>query len=372
MKLARLFAATMLAIMLIQVSACTDAEAPEAESPDVASCPVGSSPDEPGPAGQDRPKLSLEVAAAMDTQSGKIVALDDAGATWALDVCTNTWQSMRPSTEPTVTGMGLGMVYDAADDLVVAFNGLFVWTYSVDANVWRMLTRSAPGASQGSHFVYDPVSGDVLMLDFGRSNQLWAFSLKDNAWTEVDQGEVRPNPTTEWETYATLLAFDEEADRLVMVVRIAERATETWLFDPRAHVWTKQSATFPDMGFGWFEHGGPIAYDSAHGVSIAFSLGLMASYGVADGEWRTIEPGPGWSSGITASQGADIGDQDGPLTRLGHRLLYDPVNERIVMLGGEARMGGTDPDKMWRDLADVWAYDIADNSWLNLVPPLME
>ncbi len=70
----------------------------------VAHCRAGSAPDKPGPPDQPRPPLGTDMVyrpAAMDSQSGHMVVWDpDSRATWTFDVCTNTWQPMRPIQEP--------------------------------------------------------------------------------------------------------------------------------------------------------------------------------------------------------------------------------------------------------------------------------
>ena len=61
-------------------------------------------------------------------------------------------------------------------------------------------------------------------------------------------------------------------------------------------------------------------------------------------------------------------DFDGPLVRIGHTLVYDAVNKRVIMVGGSSRVGESNED-MWQQLGDAWAFDLAENEWLRLVPP---
>ena len=338
----------------------------------IAVCPVAAAPNKVGPPGQERPKLGDGAfSAAMDTQSGRIVVVDAASTTWALDVCTNTWKAMKPSAEPFLS-RGSRLVYDADYDVVVGFDARRVWTYSVDTNVWSQLPTStpAPYLTPSSHLVYDSASARTLVLD-PSAQEMWAYSLEEDAWAEIEQGELTPGrgAASAFEKYVSLVVFDEVADQVVLAPA-DQGGRETWTFDPRAHVWTKQASGLPEMGFGWVETNGPVAFDKVHGSTVAFSLGTMATYKQADGAWRSVKPGSGWASGITTDPSDPVysGDFDGPLCRLDHTLVYDPVNQRIVMLGGVARVGQTEAN-MWQDLEDVWAYDLSDNTWLQLVPP---
>ena len=81
----------------------------------------------------------------MDSQSGRVVAFDaGSGTTWTFDVCTNTWQRMRPAREPAL-GRWARMVYDAGADLTIAFpvDRNTPWTYSVEDNTWAQLPVAA-------------------------------------------------------------------------------------------------------------------------------------------------------------------------------------------------------------------------------------
>ena len=48
-----------------------------------------------------------------------------------------------------------------------------------------------------------------------------------------------------------------------------------------------------------------------------------------------------------------------------NQLLYDPLNERIVIVGGDVKV----PDPViWAPRDDVWAFDTRAREWIELVP----
>lgn len=48
---------------------------------------------------------------------------------------------------------------------------------------------------------------------------------------------------------------------------------------------------------------------------------------------------------------------DSPPARIGHRMIYDPVNMRTILLGGAI------DDNGWRYYRDMWSYDATTNTW---------
>lgn len=48
---------------------------------------------------------------------------------------------------------------------------------------------------------------------------------------------------------------------------------------------------------------------------------------------------------------------DSPPARIGHRMIYDPVNMRTILLGGAI------DDNGWRYYRDMWSYDTTNNTW---------
>jgi len=45
-------------------------------------------------------------------------------------------------------------------------------------------------------------------------------------------------------------------------------------------------------------------------------------------------------------------------------MVYDPVNERLIVYGGNARVG---PDGAWTAMDDVWAFDVSSGEWIQLL-----
>ncbi len=90
---------------------------------------------------------------------------------------------------------------------------------------------------------------------------------------------------------------------------------------------------------------GTIAYDSASQRVLLFggddgaAKNDLWAYSLASRSWQQLAP-----SGAA------------PAPRFGHTVIFDPVRRRLVLFGGQAR----------GFFSDVWAYDVAANSWTQL------
>lgn len=243
----------------------TPSSPPTAWAGQVAQCPRGATPNRPGPANQERPAVGSDafgLAAAMDTESGLVVAWDSVSmSTWTLNVCTNTWKQMNPAQEPRATVRR--MVYDAEWGVVIAFTDFVffegkvtgVWTYVADTNTWAELPspRLAAGLLEYSqqHLVYDSRSGMVLSFDTA-TMFLWAYDLDRNMWTKLSQAGHVPGARDLRDVYKgfypSFVSYDSVAGRLVLAIA----GGGTWLFDPTTGVWTNEAITPRIPAFwGW-------------------------------------------------------------------------------------------------------------------------
>ena len=84
---------------------------------------------------------------------------------------------------------------------------------------------------------------------------------------------------------------------------------------------------------------------------------------LAAGPWATATPDG--DDNEDAPQSVDVAPDPRPSPRAGHRMVYDSESERVILLGGGSPFGtGT-------DLNDLWAYDVEDDRWRELRPPVM-
>ena len=325
-------------------------------------CPPGSTPDEPGQAGQAAP-LGGNLKMAFDRDSARIVALVgrlDGGSgsweTWTFDVCTNRWARPRPDREPTVAASReTQLVYDPGSDLTIAIGpDGHPWVYDLDENSW---TAKRGWRSRGDYpdvaslrLAFDPVSGLIFaqVISSGDSwappQDLWTYDVETDSWEQVRQaGDMPPGTSGDH----LLLAYDPSVDRIVAFG--ASRRT-TQLLDPRTGAWTR-GASGPSVNTGYWASGGEIAYDEARLRTVVFSDGLVGAYDATADRWETL-------FGSSTCCGT------GPQNRLQPAMVYDPVNERLVVAGGEYR---TADGLVLAD--DVWAFDPAPRTWTQLVAP---
>lgn len=332
--------------------------------------------------------------AAMDTQAGRIVVLqpratvDDDPVTWTFDVCDNSWHRMTATFDPDAVDM-TQLVYHAGVDVTLAipvWEGA-VWAYSLRDDTWTGVPSAPPRPESISDVVYDPDTRLVV----GWSDQtsgLWTYDLGRGGWSEVtpEPGDRWPDTTMGMADATpgyTLMAYDTVRDAVLLAVLPVEgRRGGTWSFDVRAAKWTDLGSVPPGLLLGYVELGGEIAYDSAHGRAVVTAGGEVAVFDSSTGSWSRSSPDD-WGDEVefdttwapwTANGSTFLpnGLPSGLIARSGHTVVYDPAHQRVVMLGGSARI--TDPDMPadvqtnWWLTADTWAYDVGENSWTQLVP----
>jgi hypothetical protein len=339
-------------------------------------CPADSRPDTSGPIEQARPPggSGSWLGAAMDIRSGRIVAVADAGGgteTWTFDVCANTWTLMQPTGWSPSTGVRT-LVYDADSDVVVAI-GQSVGVYDADADTW-MQRDAAPSSSDWlrNDAVYDPVSG-LIVVRLLESSEMWAYDVDGDNWTQIRQGAMSPpgdpamSPSTGPSFSHQHFAYEEAADRIVLYVGDNSSGpgvwdgagTEmTWTYDLRGGEWTVEDAVTPELSAGWFSFG-LMVYDEVARRTIIPADGVVAGYDARMHEWEIL-----WES---PSETNAYGFGTGVHNRIGASVVYDSINDRVVVIGGDARM--LDEEPFWVAMDDVWAFDTGTATWSELLAP---
>lgn len=350
--------------------------APASPAAALTACPPGSTPDVPGAADAPRPPTSPDGAAsstaAFDRATGRIVLVADGpdgeGQTWLFDVCTNEWSRADPGTSPEDVGFAQPVYDEAADRTIIGTSGL-TWAYDASADAWLVVAaegRSSAGVPEpltdGRH-VYVPSLGRVVVRGFHGQRRMWSLDLVAGDWQPVEQAtllEAGPYPLHE------LLAYDRSVDRLV-----AFDLGKTAVFDFETGTWITSPTKSPVVGYaGYLSNGGQIVYDEAAERSIVVGIdGLVVAYDAGTDTWDTLF---GMPSGAWATDGGIVGSAiagrcaPGICLRHDFRLVYDPLNERIVVVGGYVMDGTTRPAPPADGLV---AFDTRTREWIELLPP---
>ena len=330
-------------------------------------CPPGSTPDKPGPVAQARPPRGWS-SMAFDRESGRIVLVgqrDDGGVeTWAFDVCTNTWTRMHPNQEP---GLGL-LVYDVDSDVTIGYDLHRVWVYDLEADTWTEKGPFSPlagGGYLGFFRFYDPVSGRVVAVADDRGStilgpEMWSYEVETGTWTPIPQAN-RPAIGPHDED----LAYDAFLDRLVVYAGAEDGSrrfeAKTWLFDLRSGTWSETGAVTPEFTYGGWGNTPAIAYDEAAQRAVMVGQGHSAAYDATADRWETLNVWTSSADWLTIACGAH------PECRQNHQMVYDPVNERLVVYGGAAIAGAGGEGGTAVD--DVLAFDTRTREWTVLLEP---
>jgi hypothetical protein len=291
---------------------------------------------------------------AFDRRVGRIVAVaggDLTGIqTWTFDVCTNTWAQMHPEREP---GGWDSLVYDVDSDLTIEVDSVTrrVWAYDLAADTWT-LKDSVPRTWAGRpRLAYDPVSGLVVALG---GSELRTYDVETDTWVTVRPVSQLPGGSS---SDRLVLAYDASVDRFVAFADTISGATEqpsggAWLFDRHTGGWARSLAKVPEIGFGYGPSSGVIAYDEATERTVVYCGRRMVAYHAARDGWEIF-----WSDGDPVQP---EGIATGSTIRFYHTMVYDPINQRLVVYGGEHPTA--DPT-VWVGSDDVLAFDPATRQW---------
>jgi N-acetylneuraminic acid mutarotase len=242
--------------------------------------------------------------------------------------------------------LGLGLTRgDAASGNVVT-DGQVRWTNLSPSG-------SLPIARYGQAMGNDPTSGRLIM--FGGCaenpdgagtflNDLSAYDLTTNTWTELDPSGARPSARI----FCTM-TYDPRSRRLIVFGGRdgTTRLNDTWAYDPIGNTWTELR---PSGALPVARGGHAMAYDPSQGVMIMFGgrsgeasfLGDTWAYDPAGNTWTELKP---------------AGDL--PPVRGQPAMAYDPTLHRMIVFGGW---------DLESELNDTWAYDPAGNTWTELKP----
>jgi hypothetical protein len=247
-------------------------------------------------------------------------------------------------------------IYDPQGHRMVVFGGTSplgnlndIWGLDLRTLEWADLTPPADGPTPRPRLtpsaVYDPGGQRMLMWsgqgDEGFFNDLWAFDLKQGAWTELSPAGAVPNPR-----YGTVSALDPGSGSMAIFAGFTDegRFGDTWRYELERGAWTRI-----------FENEGP-GRRCLHSASFDRQGRRMIIYGgQRSGPLDDI-----WAFDFAANTWAELTPEQRPAGRMFTAQVYDPYHHRVLLFGGN--LG----EQVRTN--EVWAFDLGTNTWELLSP----
>ena len=281
--------------------------------------------------------------------------------TWALNLSgTPTWEQLAPVGSPPAPRRGHTAIYDPAEHRVLVFGGyddrVFyndVWSLSLSgATAWELLTPTGtpPPARYGHAAVYDPVRQRMVVFGGYNGNFLddaWVLDLSGApAWAPMNDVGERPRIRD----FHTII-YDPTNDRIVLYAGNDG--------DPLADVWElRLSGPGVPPGGGLWKALGPRARLSYHG-----SYDPVREDLVVFGGWGRAYFNDTWTLSVAAHTPSWTRlDPAGvpPSPRLEHTTIYDPPRDRLLLFGGK---------DLFQFFNDTWQLTLGPSpAWTNLSP----
>ena len=265
--------------------------------------------------------------------------------------------TITPTPIPSITARGYHqMAYDSDAGLVIVFGGQTgywldkkfqshaTWVYDPSANIWeQMKTNKNPGGFAGGDMVYNPKAKcSILSIasDDFTELQTWAYYTEENTWERLADGPIN--------MVGQHLAYDSESDRVIMFGGVEmtdfQLIDETWAYDINTDTWTNMNpATHPNRR-------------NYHGMTYDSKADRVVVWGgdVGGGQDPSV-----WTYDYNTNTWEELSAENtNPPTHYYYMsFVYDESMDKIVMYGGAG--GGND---------ETWVYDLNTNMWEQMIP----
>jgi hypothetical protein len=251
-------------------------------------------------------------------------------------------------------------VYDPVRKRKIVFGGYghtlsLIWTLSLDDRPqWSSFTVAGevPASRYGATAIYDPPRDRVIMFggapQFGaRTNEVWALSLSGvPAWTRLEDGGLRPPPR-----FTHTAIYESSGDRMIVYGGQGTSSVlgDVWALDlTGATGWTELLPATPL----------PPAR-SRHAATYDAARDRMIVYGGNGPDFRDINDT--WELALSGTPAWRTIADPGPGRCVGHSLIYDPIGDRAVLLGGNQPAGRFSPLS-----SGIWFLPAGGTAWTNI------
>lgn len=218
------------------------------------------------------------------------------------------------------------------------------WMLDIDAVRWRVIpAQTAPDGRRGHTAIYDGARDRVVIFggetDSGFLDDVWAFDLASETWTEIDASGSKPT-----KRYGLGAVLDASRNRMLIShgFSASGRFDDTWAFDLVANQWTELPTgnAFPQARclHDWLL--------DAEGTTAYLFGGCSSGVG-------PCPRGDLWAFDLSTQTWSEVSDGTKPSDRSNVRMTQSPTDGRVVLIGGV--------DTSAR--SDVWTFDPQTSAW---------
>jgi len=258
--------------------------------------------------------------------------------TWTMNLDTGRWTNVTPSGLNPSPSEDHTAIYDPLGDRMILYGGEngptwnATWAFDLKNHVWTDLTDSTAPRREDHTAVFDS-RGKRMVVFGGRDNayynlhEIWTLDLDPQSPT-YEQWHMLPIPKKHPEGRSDHVAvYDSLKNRMIIFGgwdKIAkEYLDDTWSFFFERGIWKKIKAKRSHPPKRRHAVG---AYDTSRNWFII--CGGFGDEGYLNDVWALDLATDTW-----------INITPGPQPRIDHQAVYDPVSQRLVLYGGDARLG---------------------------------
>ena len=287
--------------------------------------------------------------------------------TWALDLAQNIWQKLATTGEPPPASEDHTVIYDPLGQRMILQGGEDglttnkLWALDLRTQQWRNMTDSTAPAREDHSAIYDSFSKRMVIFGgqqndghFVRTNlnDLWALNLDPTSpyfeqWQSLTSKDNLPPGRSNH-----VAVYDERKNRMVIY--------GGWDKDQKVSFDDTWAFYFPKISYApgrWRQlktrQSYPPARRHATGVYDATRNWLLIFGGFGrEGYLNDV-----WALDLEYDVWLNL--TPGPQPRLDHQAIFDPRSQRLIIYGGDAKLGNK--------FHDLWELQIQPNLPLELM-----
>jgi hypothetical protein len=276
-----------------------------------------------------------------------------------------SWSELSPSISPSARANEM-MTYDPVDNVAVMFggwNGPYLgdtWIYSFQKNTWIDKSPSgSPSPRERGGMVYATKHDEVILFGgYNGSemlNQTWTYSVEKNQWTQMFPA-VAPPSTLNMVNLG--MVYDSRDD----VVIVFSDEGNTWAYNITANLWMNMKPSISPSPRTLSTNGEQMVYDASDDAVLLFGgTPISFYYWLSAGTYASTAFNDTWAYHFETNVWVNLNPQLAPPARFNSQMVYDSVNNVVVLYGGA-------PGGQASLFGDTWIYNRTSNEWKNVTP----